>query len=632
MEHLQLAAEMHSHQLQQARQLYFAQGESPEGLIKPLILRSWQRCRHFGLRENGQPAEVAVVDQPTLKREQERNQLLLSHAWAVMGLVHEQIGESASQVILADANGLLLETLGDADFAGQTGRLALAPGTCWEESRYGTNAIGTALVEENLTQVLGGEHFLERNAFLAACASPVFAADGTLLGIFSIASDYAVHEPHTRGLVGLSAALIENRLFAATHARDILLGFQRRGASLGSPNDGLAAVTPDGQVRAVNRTGLEILGRRRVDAVNRDFAQLFEYRLGLLIDHLRQDPQGSHELVVGGKPLRVQLRGQLPPLLVVSRSRPATAAARSQPRSPEATPATLTLDILDSGDPGLHAAIGRARRILDRDIPLLIQGESGAGKELFAKGFHNSGARRSAPFVALNCAAIPENLIEAELFGYQGGAYTGARKEGAPGKIQQAHGGTLFLDEIGDMPLALQSRLLRVLQERCVTPLGATHCTPLDISLVCATHRRLREEVARGTFREDLYYRLNGLCVTLPALRQRTDIRLLVAQLAERETIGRAPVQFSEAALQTMERYAWPGNLRQLFNVIRVLVALLDDDETVISREQLPDELLEQVTVPAGQQWSAAAPEVNCSLDEIGYQLTRRALDAAGGN
>jgi len=255
---------------------------------------------------------------------------------------------------------------------------------------------------------------------------------------------------------------------------------------------------------------------------------------------------------------------------------------------------------------------------------------------MFAKGFHNSGPRHAAPFVALNCAAIPETLIESELFGYQGGAYTGARKEGAPGKIQQAHGGTLFLDEIGDMPLALQARLLRVLQERCVTPLGGTASIQVDISLVCATHRRLRDEVARGAFREDLYYRLNSLCITLPALRERTDLRQLVHKLASLETVGRAPVRFSESALQAMARYAWPGNMRQLFNAVRVAIALLDDDETLITPAHLPEELFETQPAPvAGRKpdaYAAAPPEDFGSLHEIGCQATRRSLEAAGGN
>ena len=312
--------------------------------------------------------------------------------------------------------------------------------------------------------------------------------------------------------------------------------------------------------------------------------------------------------------------------------------ALAQP-SASAAPA-ITLDTLNTGDARLQAAIDRTRRMLGRDIPILIQGESGAGKEIFAKAFHNSGPRRDQPFVALNCASIPETLIESELFGYQGGAFTGARKEGAPGKIQQANGGTLFLDEIGDMPLNLQARLLRVLQERCVTPLGSTKTIQVDIALVCATHRKLREEVARGSFREDLYYRLNGMSVTLPALRERSDIRALVSRLALAEVPDPTlAVRFSEGALKAIEGYAWPGNIRQLHNAIRVASALLDEGEQLITEQHLPEELFEAplAAAPApaagGEPMRAAEPLASgSSLDEIGRQAAMRALEAAGGN
>jgi transcriptional regulator with PAS, ATPase and Fis domain len=329
----------------------------------------------------------------------------------------------------------------------------------------------------------------------------------------------------------------------------------------------------------------------------------------------------------------------LPPLAVAGRVFDEPLPQRAPRRAETAAAPTLTLDTLNTGDPRLQAAIDRARRMLGRDIPILIQGESGAGKEMFAKGYHNSGPRRDQAFVALNCASIPETLIESELFGYQGGAFTGARKEGAPGKIQQAHGGTLFLDEIGDMPLNLQARLLRVLQERCVTSLGSTRSIQVDISLVCATHRKLREEVARGTFREDLYYRLNGMSVTLPALRERTDIRSMVAKLAAVEIAARGgPVKFSEGALQAIEGYSWPGNIRQLFNVIRVAIALLDDDETLITESHLPEELFESSplaatsSAPAYDPWAAAPLEGANSMDAISRQAAMRALEAAGGN
>ncbi|HRF29474.1 MAG TPA: sigma-54-dependent Fis family transcriptional regulator [Azonexus sp.] len=631
--------EAHGQRLQQARQLFFAQGTPPEGLLDPLIIRSWERCRRFGLGENSTSPGLQPMDRVALKTEQERNRYLLQQSRPIMEHVFEQIRDSGSMVILADANGLLLETVGDADFVGRADRVALSAGASWDENLRGTNAIGTALSEEMPVAVLGSEHFLEYNGFLTCCASPIFGPDGRLIGVLDISGDYRSHQRHTLGLARLSSAIVEKRLFEAAHGRDILVCFHSRADYLGSPKEGMAAVSPDGQVLAINRNGTELLGIRPVDAVRRDFSMVFESNLSTLVDRLRHHPQASGEIHVNGKAIHVQLRGQLPPLAVAGRVFDEVPATRPARRPEAGSTPRLTLDTLNTGDTRLQAVIDRTRRLLGRDIPILIQGESGAGKEMLAKAFHNSGPRRDAPFVALNCASIPESLIESELFGYQGGAFTGARKEGAPGKIQQAHGGTLFLDEIGDMPLNLQARLLRVLQERCVTPLGSTRTVQVDISLVCATHRKLREEVARGHFREDLYYRLNGMSVTLPALRERTDIRALVAKLAAAETASRgAAVQFSAGALLAIEGYGWPGNIRQLFNVIRVAIALLDDDETLITETHLPEELFEAplaapaVATPAFDPWAAAPLEGQNSLDAISRQAAQRAVEAAGGN
>ena len=289
--------------------------------------------------------------------------------------------------------------------------------------------------------------------------------------------------------------------------------------------------------------------------------------------------------------------------------------------------------------------------MLGRDIPILIQGESGAGKEMFAKAFHNSGPRHDAPFIALNCASIPETLIESELFGYSGGAFTGARKEGAVGKIQQAHGGTLFLDEIGDMPLSLQARLLRVLQERCVTPLGTNKSIPVDITLVCATHRKLKEEVARGGFREDLYYRLNGLCINLPSLRERSDIGSLIEKLLREEAGPDRKVQVSGRVMDAFLRFAWPGNIRQLSNVIKVAIALLDEGEDLIETWHLPDDVFEELgalasSAPAmpepvaasiaesmgGANAAPASVAAFGRLEEIERDMIQRTLEAENGN
>lgn len=253
---------------------------------------------------------------------------------------------------------------------------------------------------------------------------------------------------------------------------------------------------------------------------------------------------------------------------------------------------SFTLDTLGQLDPQMAEAIRLARCILSKDIPLMIQGETGSGKEVFAQAFHCSSTRAQAPFVAVNCAAIPANLIEAELFGYVEGAFTGANRQGSPGKLREAHGGTLFLDEIGDMPLALQVVLLRVLETRKVSPLGGGRETPLDIALICASHRPIKALVRQGSFRADLYYRLNGLTIQLPPLRDRTDFavlcRSIICKLAEKRKLSISP-----DALRTLAKHSWPGNIRQLYNLLRVAVAMMGE-ETVLTTAHLPAEMLEE--------------------------------------
>jgi transcriptional regulator with PAS, ATPase and Fis domain len=228
----------------------------------------------------------------------------------------------------------------------------------------------------------------------------------------------------------------------------------------------------------------------------------------------------------------------------------------------------------------------------------------------------------------VNCAALPENLIEAELFGYVGGAYTGARREGSVGKIREANGGTLFLDEIGDMPLSLQGRLLRVLQERVVQPLGGGKAVPVDFSLVCATHRQLREAVDARLFRADLYYRINGLTVVLPALRERRDFNRLVASLLDGFEPGRNVV-LAPSVAKAFSTHHWPGNLRQLSNVLRTACAMLDERESRIEWEHLPDDLVEDIQ----QRTSGVALQPQAeNLQTQAEQTILKTIEAARGN
>jgi transcriptional regulator with PAS, ATPase and Fis domain len=288
-------------------------------------------------------------------------------------------------------------------------------------------------------------------------------------------------------------------------------------------------------------------------------------------------------------------------------------------------PARANLQALNTGDARLAQAIAKVDKVLGRGVPVLITGETGTGKEWLAQAIHRDSPRARGPFIAVNCAAIPEALIESELFGYEDGAFTGARRKGTPGRIMQAHGGTLFLDEIGDMPLPLQARLLRVLEERKVVPLGGARALAVDIELVCATNHDLRKRIADGQFREDLYYRLNGLVVKLPPLRERSDLDAIVGKM-----LGSAGRQrrVADEVLRLFRRHAWPGNLRQLASLLRT-ASLMAGDEDEIGLHHLPDDFFDDLDTAHAKPAPGAAPETK--LDDLELSAILRALDAHGG-
>lgn len=599
-------------QLRAARRELLETGRLGDGALSECLGRSWLRSRDFGLSPVGRAPGAPHASAAQLRRALERQHELVAHARPVMDDLFEQTRDGDALVVLADARGLLLRALGDGRFVDRAERVALRPGAIWDERWRGTNAIGTALAEQRPVSVLGGEHFLERNGFLSCTAAPIRDPQGRILGVLDLSGDQRGFQRHTLALVRSAARMVEHRLFETRHADGLRLHLHLQPEGLGTPTEGLLAVSEDGWVLGCNAAAqawlgadaarpcrlehllpvpvAELLARAhdgdaRPRVCRRDTSAALWWRV--------QSPPGWRDRtsVAAGSAAVAHAAAAARPVLSTS-----TSTSTSTTPCPAAVAPAEALDAfspLDLGDAAMRRAIDRARRLRDQSIPILLQGESGVGKDLFARAVHDASARRAGPFVAVNCAALPEALIEAELFGYRGGAFTGASRDGAPGRLREAHGGTLFLDEIGDMPLALQARLLRVLQDRQVRPLGGGAVVTVDLQLVCASHQPLRRLVAEGRFREDLYYRVNGLSLQLPPLRERDDLPRLVQRLLDELAPGRG-LQLDDALMRACATYRWPGNIRQLQQALRIACALLAPGETVIRSGHLPDDLLEE--------------------------------------
>ncbi|MFA7402563.1 MAG: sigma-54-dependent Fis family transcriptional regulator, partial [Pelobacteraceae bacterium] len=541
---------------------------------------------------------------------------------------------TSSMVLLADSDGVVLHSIGDPDFVEQAQKVFLKPGGISSEAVNGTNAIGTALEEQMTIQVHSSEHFIDKNRFLSCSATPIFNPKGGILGALDVSGDYRVHQQHTTALVRLSAQMIENQMFAPQFPDDIIICFHLRPEFIGTLYEGIAVFSPDGHFIAANRCALLQLGLDRSRMLGQTFSSLFELSLAKLLEQTRFVPQPVLKLPLrsGAEVFgRVWAGTVISPVTFLPTSPKAAEIVKSARRNPASE--GVLLAELEHGDPTMQAVINKALRVIEHDIPIMIEGESGTGKELLARGLHQEGPRRSGPFVPINCASIPEGLFESELFGYQEGAFTGAKRKGNIGKIREADNGTLFLDEIGEMPLNLQARLLRVLQDRTVSPLGGGGSYQVNIAVICATNRRVRDAVAAGKFREDLYYRLNGLLLTVPSLRERHDrvqlSRSILSGLArENRQIG-----ISAEVLRIFGIHPWPGNIRQMHNLLRTAVALLGE-RNEITVEDLPEDFLEQAECSEGADCSSLSSSTNGELllADMEDRIISATLAQSGGN
>ena len=582
-------------------------GLQPAG-IEPHVTRSWYRCLREYRIEPSAPRQNTVLNSQSLKELQQRMGELLPVARAEMESLYEQIAGSGFAVILSDTQGVVLTTITDPALQREFRQAGLSLGALWDERHEGTNGIGTCIAEGCPVTVHREEHFRGYNLSLSCSGAPILDPHGSIIAVLDAStansSDSRLIQRHTMALVNMSAHLISRWNFLNEFSQSWILRFHSRPEFVGLLHEALVAIDGAGNVLAVNESALLQLGcSTRKALIGEPIERFFQFDFATLERRAQFEPSTIW-------PVRDLAHGRRFFAIARAPLRPAARTLELAAPNPVAETAEGTQRRSGQHHVGEDAQMRKnltfGRQLFAKQVPILLQGATGTGKEAFAKALHHSGLWFDKPFVTVNCAAIPESLIESELFGYTRGAFTGAVKEGRAGKILQSNGGTLFLDEIGDMPLMLQTRLLRVIEEREVVPLGSDQAIPVNLHVISATHRDIRQMIQDGEFREDLYYRLNGITLHLPLLRDRSDKADLVRTLLHEENAGQESIEIADDAFRKLLDYSWPGNIRQLRNALRTASALCRDG--IIRLSNLPQEILHtdagaRATAPA----SAAA-------------------------
>ncbi|WP_162906415.1 sigma-54-dependent Fis family transcriptional regulator [Vibrio cholerae] len=516
------------------------------------LVNSWQRSEQAGLTQQSRAQDIRLSDNKLKERRQELAGLIDTVSRFALPLFYQLFAHSDSRLILTDQHGVIIGSWGQARFREKLSQIALSSGACWQEPIKGTNAIGTALIEQKPISVIGEQHFIQHHHFISCSASPIFDYTGQLIGVLDITSEQQKHTLSTQVVVQNMVQLVENQLLNQIPHGHVRIDLACEPSLLSSGWQGVIIADESGQILAHNQVAGQLLAQGRV--------------IGQSVEQVLPRPQTHASFIYTTTPHHSK-----------------------QHRTRALTPASD----LHFGDAEVERCWQQANRVIDKDIRLLILGQTGVGKNEFVKALHKNSQRKNGPLVAVNCGALAKELVEAELFGYVAGAFTGASHKGYQGKVRLADKGILFLDEIADLPLDAQSRLLHVLQDKTVLPVGSNPATKVDIQIIAAPHKNLEQLVTQGLFRQDLYYRLSDLVVELPSFQQRQDRQALIHHIHRR--YRDAGQQICGDLMQRLLAYHWPGNLRELDSLIKV-ASLMAEGEGVLTFNPLPTHLAQKLS------------------------------------
>lgn len=559
----------------------------------PITLRreikaSHERCRRYGVDpEDKGSQDHKCLDPEELSRRLTDNRDFLDIAVAQIEELYQFVAGAGFVVNIADRDGYILHILGDPSLLKKMAAGNCSPGYRWTEKDVGTSVISLSLARGIPVQINDDEHFCRRGHGSTCSASPVFDSNGQILGIIALSGDAKKVHPHTLGMVITAASAIENQLRIQKTSNELQLKNNYMEAIIDSIDSGVMAVNRNGIVNQVNSHGRQIFHWEPF-LEGKPHETFFGKQI-VLEDLMQPEFEFVDREVATRSPLKaIQLICTARPIFDTKKEMQGTIIIfneinriRKLVNDMAGSPAPFTFKSIIGNGPAIRETRKMAMIAAPQHSTVLLQGETGTGKELFAQAIHNYSERRNHPFIAINCGAIPRELLESELFGYAGGTFTGASKKGRPGKFELADGGTIFLDEIGDMPMDMQVKILRVLQTSEVVRIGEHKPILVDVRIIAATHANLKKAVVWRNFRQDLFYRLNVFPISIPPLRDRPeDIQLLSNHFLNRYSLlmTKQGVRFSKEAEAVMKSYPWPGNVRELENVIERAVNLAENN------------------------------------------------------
>ncbi len=570
-------------------------------VIPPIIFESWKRSREYGLDPHGETKNEILTGQ-ALDRLFEDNRLLIEISQPFLKRLYQSMKTTSFSVTLSDSNGYILQIMQHDMHEGLHKLFKWIPGVLWSEECCGTNAIGTLLKCKKPFQIIGAQHYMQLFHFLTVSSAPILDPEGKMIGGITILALSIAAHPHTLGMAIASAQAIENELMIrkaldqlqrAFHETDVAYSLQK--AIITSIPEALIAINSEGGITAINARAQKLFGLEDLAVIGESLGNVFpdeaNRRFLNLID--RQDSfrdtevriyssRGSGDFTLTCNSIYSSGGKAIGKVLIFSELK----RIKSLVNKFSGAKANLKFSDIHGRNERFRAIIDQANMISKSASNVLLLGESGTGKDILAQAIHNASPRRDGPYVAINCAAIPRDLIASELFGHAEGAFTGSRRGGSQGKFEMADGGTIFLDEIAETPLEIQAVLLRVIEDKCVVRIGSNQIRAVDLRIICATNKDLIEEVGRGSFRKDLYYRLNVFNIHLPPLRERKDdIPLLVDAFIKKceSALGKTISGVDENVMDIFLNYPWPGNVRELQNVVERMVNYASSDRLTSS-------------------------------------------------